>query len=112
MGFAPYMAHIDLRRSTRMRILALIFVAALVTACGREPEPFAKPPADAPQGTAEAGPTAHPLADGKTENTPANLGQPQTIEEKKESTEPVQGQVDTKPPAQRQDFQHPQTGGR
>jgi len=94
-----------------MRILALMFAAALVAACGREPEPFAKPPPDAPKPTAEAGPTGHPLTE-KSPHTPANLGPPQTAEEMKEGTQPVQGQVDTKPPAQRQDFEHPQTKGR
>jgi hypothetical protein len=38
-------------------------------------------------------------------STPANIGQPQSQEEKKEGANPVQGQVDPKQAEQHKDFQ-------
>jgi hypothetical protein len=40
-----------------------------------------------------------------TPSTPANIGQPQSQEEKKEGANPVQGQVDPKQSEQHKDFQ-------
>jgi hypothetical protein len=74
-----------------MRFLTLMTAAALalVVGCDKAPE-RSSPQARAPQATA---------------NTPANIGQPGSQEEKKDGANPVQGQVDPKQEEQHKDFQ-------
>ena len=53
----------------------------------------------------EAGAGASAPRESSTPSTPANLGPPQSQEEKREGANPVQQQVDPKESAQRRDFQ-------
>jgi hypothetical protein len=54
---------------------------------------------------AERTTAAAPPPQSNTPSTPANIGQPQSLEEKKEGANPVQGQVDPKQAEQHKDFQ-------
>ena len=74
-------------------LAATLFLAA---ACDRPPQPRTDSPA------AGAGPSA------PVQPTP-QTGSP-SVSDKKESSQPVQGQVDTKQGAQRKDFQQPGDG--
>lgn len=76
--------------------LVLAAMLTLLAACDRAPD--APPPS-----------TSAPSASGgaTTSTTPANIGQPGSVEEKKEGANPVQGQVDPKEGEQRQDFKQP-----
>lgn len=79
-----------------MRFLTLIFAVALalVAACDKKPEPRgATPPPEASAGA------------GGSTTTPANIGRPASPQEKKDGTNPVQGQVDPKEGVQHKDFQ-------
>jgi hypothetical protein len=79
-----------------MRKLIPIFaLLALFAGCNKGPD-SKNPPAraDTPSSQAQV----------NTPTTPANVGQPSSPE-KKEGTNPVQGQVDPKSPAQQRDFQ-------
>ena len=60
------------------------------------------------QRPAASGSSAAPRNEASVPTTPANVGTPSTAE-KKEGSNPVQGQVDPKEGAQRKDFQR---GGR
>lgn len=85
-------------------VFALAASAALLAACDREAPRSTEPRAETP---ASAGASSVPPASAgaSTPTTPANLGQPRTMEEKKESISPVQGQVDPKAQGQKEDFQ-------
>jgi hypothetical protein len=83
---------------TTLVSLAVALALGTLAACDRTstpPQPKTTPPA--------AG-TGSSSAATSTPNTPANVGTP-TQAEKKESTNPQQGQVDPKQDAQRKDFQ-------
>lgn len=67
--------------------------------CDRNPDPNAKQPAGTGSSAAPSAPQAN------TSTTPANAGAPSQAE-KREGSNPTQGQVDPKEPAQRKDFQH------
>ena len=57
-----------------------------------------------PQSSAPAGSGASTVPQSNTPSTPANAGQPSQAE-KKEGSNPTQGQVDPKEGAQHKDFQ-------
>jgi len=80
--------------------LAVALAFGALAGCDRSPDPRQRP--------AGTGSTASPAASSNTPTTPANAETP-SQEERKESSQPVQGQVDTKQAPQRKDFQ--QKGG-
>jgi hypothetical protein len=84
----------------QLRLLTTCLVAALaLAACGKDDRPKTSP--------ASGGSTAAPAQpQANTATTPANIGQPRTMEEKREGANPTQGQVDPKESAQHKDFQH------
>ena len=76
-----------------------------LAACDRGPEDRSSAAAGGTQARTETAPST-PAAN--TPTTPANIGQPQSQEEKRGGANPVQGQVDPKQGEQHKDFQ---TGG-
>lgn len=74
-------------------IVATALALGTLAGCDRKPE----------QRPASAGSTSTPQS-ANTPGTPANAGTPSSAE-KKEGSNPVQGQVDPKQPAQHKDFQ-------
>ena len=85
---------------TTLVTLAIAVALGTLAACDRNPTPTprtsAPPP---PAGTASTGSSA-----STTPTTPANVGTPSQAE-KKEGSNPVQGQVDPKQSVQQKDFQ-------
>ena len=80
-------------------LIAIATAAALgLAACDRAPE-------SSPSAASGASSTAPSTPQSNTPSTPANVGQPSEAE-KKEGSNPTQGQVDPKEPAQHKDFQH------
>jgi hypothetical protein len=82
-----------------MKTTLLTLAAALAlgaAGCDRTPDQRATP--NSPAGSGPSAPQAN------TPSTPANTGTPSEAE-KKEGSNPVQGQVDPKQPAQQKDFQ-------
>lgn len=88
-------------------ILVAALSLALLGACDRG-EP--RPKTTSGSSPAASGSTTAPRNEAapSTQNTPANAGTPSTAE-KREGSNPVQGQVDPKQGAQHKDFQ---TGGK
>jgi hypothetical protein len=87
--------------------LVLAFAAAFAlgaAACDRNTE-VSKTPS-----SPEAGAGASAPRESNTPTTPANVGPPQSQAERRESTKPVQGQVDPKEGEQQRDFRTPGEG--
>lgn len=78
-------------------LVTAVLSAALLAGCNPAPEQSDAVPAG--QVPAPAAPIALP--------TPQGAQTPPTAAERKEGAEPVQGQVDTKEPAQRRGFEAP-----
>lgn len=80
-------------------LCALLAALGVLAACGKDDAPSrsASSPA-APNNSASSGASA-------TKTTPADIGQPGSLGEKKEGANPQQGQVDPKQAEQRRDFQ-------
>ena len=78
-------------------MLGLALFVALAAGCDRRPTTPPSPKTD-------SGSQTSPAAGGSS-TTPANMGNPTTAE-KREGTNPVQGQVDPKDADQRRDFQN------
>lgn len=91
----------------RFRLMLIAAALALVAGCEREVE------RGAPASAGASAPPAQPQVN--TPSTPANLGAPTSEAEKRESTSPVQGQVDPKASGQKEDFKRqsdaPKSGG-
>lgn len=87
-----------MRTKTFLISIAIALGAVFVAACDRPSTQTG--PGD--RGTAKAPPP--PAAPNATPTTPANAGTP-SAEEKKEGSNPVQGQVDPKEKEQQRDFQ-------
>ena len=87
-------------------ILTLVIAVALGTlaACDRNPNPTPRTSSATPAPSAPAG-----TGSSNTPSTPANVGTPSQTE-KKEGSNPVQGQVDPKQPEQHKDFQQKGAG--
>jgi uncharacterized lipoprotein len=84
---------------TTTLIVATALALGALAGCDRKPEPrttVTTPPSQAGSGTSTA-------PSGTTQNTPANAGTPNAAE-KREGSNPVQGQVDPKQPEQNKDF--------
>ena len=81
-----------------MRFQVLGVAAALALAAGCDKGPDKRADRNAP-------PQANATSGASTSTTPANIGQPSTMEEKKQGANPVQGQVDPKEAVQHKDFQ-------
>ena len=81
-------------------LCALVAALGLLAACGKDDAPSrsASSPA-APNNSASTG------ASATTKTTPADIGQPGSLGEKKEGANPQQGQVDPKHAEQHRDFQ-------
>ena len=86
---------------TTLLTLAVAAALAAVAGCDRTPEQRAKqtPP------TSSAGGGATSTPQSNTPSTPANAGTPSAAE-KREGSNPTQGQVDPKQQPQQKDFQH------
>jgi hypothetical protein len=90
---------------TTLLVVSVALALGTLAACDRNPNPQQRPATSAPtspSSTAGTGSSATP-------STPANAGTPSTAE-KKEGSNPVQGQVDPKDPAQNKDFQQKGAG--
>lgn len=81
---------------TTLITLAAVLALGAAAGCDRTPDQRATP--NSPAGSGPSAPQAN------TPSTPANTGTPSEAE-KKEGSNPVQGQVDPKQPAQQKDFQ-------
>jgi hypothetical protein len=81
-------------------LTSCVVVALALAACGKDDRPKTSPAASGGSTTAPQGPTSN------TPTTPANIGQPRTMEEKREGANPTQQQVDPKESVQHRDFQH------
>lgn len=81
------------------KLLVLAAAAAALAACDGPAETRAS--REVPQA-----PASSTAGGSQTPTTPANLPRPQTMEEKREGANPLQGQVDPKERAQHRDFQH------
>lgn len=92
---------------TTLVSLAVVLALGTLAGCDRNPNPSQSkagttpPTTSAPANTPPAGTGA---SSATTPNTPANVGTPSQAE-KKEGSNPVQGQVDPKQGAQHKDFQ-------
>ena len=84
---------------TTLLTLAVAAALAAVAGCDRTPEQRAK---QTPPSSAAGGATSTPQAN--TPSTPANAGTPSAAE-KREGSNPTQGQVDPKQQPQHKDFQ-------
>ena len=82
----------------KLKLVTIAIALALGALAGCDRTPDQRAPAGA-GGSAPATPQAN------TPSTPANAGTPSAAE-KKEGSNPVQGQVDPKQPEQRKDFQN------
>jgi hypothetical protein len=80
-----------------IHMLTLAAALALIAGCDQGSERRAATPPSQSGSGASSG--------ASTPTTPANIGQPGSLEEKKEGANPVQGQVDPKQPEQHRDFQ-------
>jgi hypothetical protein len=76
--------------------IALAALVVLAAGCNKGPD-----------NSTRAGTPPPPQAQVNTPTTPANIGQPNSQEEKKEGANPVQGQIDPKAPEQHRDFRQP-----
>jgi hypothetical protein len=84
------------------KLLTLSLAAALaLSACGRDE---AKDARSASGGSSAAAPVRPQAA---TKTTPADIGAPQSMAEKREGANPTQQQVDPKERVQHRDFRHP-----
>jgi hypothetical protein len=86
------------RKKTLALAGAFAICAGFLAACDKSPDRNANRGASQPS----RADTAQPAVNSPT--TPANIGQPKSLEEKKEGANPVQGQVDPKAPEQHRDF--------
>jgi hypothetical protein len=86
---------LTLKRTASAVLVALGVIG--LAGCDRAPDTG---PKQTPPSTSGAGGTAQ----SNTPSTPANMGQPSQAE-RKEGSNPTQGQVDPKEPEQRKDFQ-------
>jgi hypothetical protein len=85
------------------KLIAILAAAALgAAACGKDERKFAQPASGGSTAPAQSEATT-PQAN--TSTTPANIGQPQSMAEKREGANPVQQQIDPKEREQRRDFQ-------
>ena len=80
-------------------LCALVAAVGLASACGNDNAPSRNASAPAADSNASAG------ASATTKTTPADIGKPGSLSEKKEGANPQQGQVDPKQAEQRRDFQ-------
>ena len=89
---------------TTLLSLATALALGALAGCDRTPEQRTgtTPP---PASSSSSGTTSAPTTpQANTPTTPANVGQPQSQAEKRESSNPVQQQVDPKQPEQHRDF--------
>jgi hypothetical protein len=77
-------------------VAAVLAATALIAACERQPQPRTEP-------SAASGSSASPSA---TQPPRPQTGSP-TMEQKKEGSNPVQGQIDPKQSEQHKDFRQP-----
>jgi hypothetical protein len=82
---------------TRTTIAVVAIALGSLAGCDRKPEERTSATAPAPQAGTGA-------TQSNTPSTPANIGQPQSQAEKKDSANPMQGQVDPKQGEQQRDF--------
>ena len=82
-------------------LITVVTALALGTLAGCDRNPQQQRPATTPPSQAGAGATG---AQSNTPTTPANAGTPSEAE-KKDGSNPTQGQVDPKQPEQHKDFQ-------
>ena len=89
---------------TNLLLLATALALGALAGCDRAPEQRSgqTPPTASSSSSGATSAPATPQAN--TPTTPANVGQPQTQAEKRESSSPVQQQVDPKQPEQQRDF--------
>lgn len=86
---------------TTLVSIAVALALGALTGCDRNPNPSQSKTTPPPAGTGSSSAT--------TPSTPANVGAPSTAE-KKEGSNPVQGQVDPKQGEQHKDFQQKGAG--
>ena len=84
-------------------LVTVVTALALGTLAGCDRNPPQQRPATTPPSQAGAGASTVPQSN--TPTTPANAGAPSQAE-KREGSNPTQGQVDPKESAQHKDFQH------
>jgi hypothetical protein len=92
-----FKTEIEMQRKTSVVAGIFALCAGLLAACDKAPE------RDANRG-AQPSRAETPQPPASSPTTPANIGQPKSLEEKKEGANPVQGQVDPKAPEQHRDF--------
>jgi hypothetical protein len=85
-------------------VVAIALALGMLAGCDRgdNPQYSGASPSPAASGSASTGSSAAPSS---TPNTPANTGTPSKAD-KAEGSNPTQGQVDPKDPAQHKDFEH------
>jgi hypothetical protein len=87
-----------------LKLIAILVAAALgAAACGKD-EPKSAQPASGGSTAAPAQSQAN-TPQANTQTTPANIGQPQSMAERREGANPTQQQVDPKQSYQHRDFQ-------
>ena len=86
------------------KLIVFLAAAALaLAACGKNEQKAAQPASGGSSATPSQSAPSQPQANVQT--TPANVGRPQSMEEKREGANPQQQQVDPKESAQHRDFQ-------
>ena len=88
---------------TTLVSLAVALALGTLAGCDRNPDPATKS-STTPSTPSPAGSGSSSATTPSTPNTPANVGTPSSAE-KKDGSNPVQGQVDPKQNEQRKDFQ-------
>ena len=90
-------------KTTTLTLATALALGALA-GCDRTPDQRANQTPPSSQSAASGSATAPSTPQSNTPTTPANIGQPQTQAEKKDSANPVQQQVDPKQGEQQRDF--------
>jgi len=91
---------------TTLLVVSIALAFGTLAACDRNPTPQQRPATSAPTPSTPAGTGSSATT---TPTTPANVGTPSAAE-KREGSNPVQGQVDPKQSEQHKDFQQKGAG--
>jgi hypothetical protein len=94
---------------TSLLVVSVALALGTLAACDRNPNPQQRPATSAPSSTTPSSPAGTGSSASTTPSTPANAGTPSAAE-KREGSNPVQGQVDPKDSAQHKDFQQKGAG--